>query len=276
MRYLKSKMAEFREEDAPQPVPGPRDPAQRAARARIIDFVDDNQDKVFFSRQLEVHFEDEFYHWITNRAIGDLVDDGILLTESRDLADGGIIHILWHRRNRYYRRPAIRVVRLVGEYAAPNIGASLGLHGEAMVLEGFAMNQFVLRGRDTREYGGREWTRTDHDLDFIFERDGVAYGVEVKNTLGYMDYDELDTKIKLCRYLRIRPVFVCRMLPKNWIWEVIQRRGFALILKYQLYAWTHQELARRVRRELGLPVDSPRRLAAGTMARFMKWHRANV
>ena len=48
-----------------------------------------------------------------------------------------------------------------------------------------------MAGRNTRTYEGRTWTDTAHDLDFIFERDGAAYGVEVKNTLGYMEHKEL-------------------------------------------------------------------------------------
>ncbi len=46
---------------------------------------------------------------------------------------------------------------LVNEYADPNVGGALGLHGEAMVLEGFARNQFVMRARDVNEYGDRKW-----------------------------------------------------------------------------------------------------------------------
>jgi hypothetical protein len=66
------------------------------------------------------------------------------------------------------------------------------------------------------------------------------------------------------------------MLPKSWIFELQQAGGFALILKYQLYPWTHRELAHRVRDRLGLPVDASRFLAEGTMNRFLKWHRKNV
>jgi hypothetical protein len=89
------------------------------------------------------------------------------------------------------------------------------------------------------------------------------YGVEVKNTLGYMDYEEFQTKIRLCQFLGVRPVFAVRMLPRTWIRELIAVGGFALVLRYQLYPWTHRELARRVARELGLPVDAPRSLADG-------------
>jgi len=164
----------------------------------------------------------------------------------------------------YQRAPGVAVPRLRD--------AALGLQGEALVLEGFARSQFVMRNRDTRSHGGRTWTQTDHDLDFVFERDERVYGVEVKNTLRYMDYAEFSTKIEMCRALGIRPVFAVRMLPKSWIHEVIGAGGFALILKHQLYPWAHRDLARRVKTELGLPVDAPRALEGGTMARFLRWH----
>ena len=118
--------------------------------------------------------------------------------------------------------------------------------------------------------------KADCGFGFVFERDGVAYGVEIKNTLGYMEYGELQTKVRLCEFLGIRPVFCVRMMPKSWIKELIDARGFALILKYQLYPWTHRELAARVARELGLPVSSPRALEDGTMLRFVRWHERNV
>ena len=114
--------------------------------------------------------------------------------------------------------------------------------------------------------------RTAHNLDFIFERDGLTYGVEVKNTLGYMNDREFKTKIAMCVELGIKPVFAVRMIPKTWVREVVEAGGFALILKYQLYPWSHRELARRVAGTLELPVDAPRALEEGTMQRFLRWH----
>src|SRR5262249_8865748 len=130
------------------------------------------------------------------------------------------IHLLWHPSFRYYKREAATVVKLVEEYSNPNIAGAIGLHGETMVLEGFARHQFVMKGRNTRSYGGKEWTKTDHNLDFIFERNGRAYGVEVKNTLGYMEQNELQMKIEMCKWLGIKAVFVARMLPRTWINEL--------------------------------------------------------
>jgi hypothetical protein len=58
--------------------------------------------------------------------------------------------------------------------------------------------------------------------------------------------------------------------------ELITAGGFALIMKYQLYPWTHKELAKRVASELGLPVDAPKALSEGTMHRFLAWHRKQL
>lgn len=89
-----------------------------------------------------------------------------------------------------------------------------------------------------------------------------------------MDKEEFDIKINLCRSIGVRPIIAARMLPRSWINELIKAGGFALIIKYQLYPWAHRDLAKKVRTELDLPVDAPRRLSEGTMARFLRWHLA--
>jgi hypothetical protein len=66
------------------------------------------------------------------------------------------------------------------------------------------------------------------------------------------------------------------MMPKTWINELTEEGGFGLILKYQLYPWTHKDLAKKVSKELGLPVDSPQTLEEGTIARFVRWHKKNL
>ena len=248
------------------------DPVEIRAREHLRAVFNRQPHRVYFSRQLEVQNEGHYFHWITNRAIRNLEEEGVILSERRNLTNGGTVKLVWHKAYRYYRREAASLVELINEYADPNIGAALGLQGEALILDGFASIEFVMRGRDSQRYQGRVWTESDHDLDFLFERDGRAYGVEVKNTLGYMDREEFDIKLRLAQILGVRPVFAARMLPKSWINDLIVAGGFALIFKYQLYPWSHRELAKRVRTILDLPVDAPRRLGSGTMERFRKWH----
>jgi hypothetical protein len=253
------------------------DPAERAARARLRQVFDAERDRVFFPRQLAVRFEGNFFHWVTARAIRNLVAAGDIISDVRSLPSAsGKIHILRHRSFRYYRRAADQLVRLVNEYAHPNVGGAIGVHGEGMVLGGFAHCEFVMKGRETRRFRDREWVETNHDLDFIFERDRLAYGIEVKNTLAYPDQREFRTKIRMAKFLGLVPVFVARMLPKTWIFELFKAGGFALILKYQLYPYSHRDLAERVATALELPVGAPRRLNDGTVARFLKWHLRRV
>jgi len=256
--------------------PESSDETEVSARAHLRDFFNANREQVFFSRQIEVQNEGDYFHWITNRAIHDLEGEGSIRSEWRPLRTGTSLKLIWHKAYRFYKRSANQLVSLVEEYSDPNIGGSLGLHGETMVLEGFARTRFRMMGRDANEYEGKKWRETNHNLDFLFERDGVTYGIEVKNTLGYMEREEFLIKTRLSLSLGVYPVFVCRMLPKSWIFELMQAGGFALILKYQLYPWTHRDLARRVREELNLPVDAPRFLADGTMNRFLKWHEKHV
>lgn len=265
-------MPEFDDFDE-EPEQRPPDPQEIDARESLKGFFDDNREQVFFSRQLEVQNENKYFHWITNRAIRDLEGGGYIRSETRKLSTGTSIKLVWHKGYRFYKRSARHLVQLVEEYSAPIIGATLGLHGEMMILEAFARNQFLMEGREVREYKGKIWSGTGHDLDFIFERNGVTYGVEVKNTLGYMDRREFLTKIQICQSIGVRPLFVVRMMPKTWIHELNLAGGFALILKYQLYPWSHHELAKKIAAELNLPVDAPKAIEQGTMVRFLKWHR---
>jgi hypothetical protein len=245
---------------------------EEGAREYLRSFFELHRDQVFFSRQLEVQNEDRYFHWITNRAIRELEGEGLIKTEVRKLPRAGTIKLLWHRNYRYYKLEARRLIGLVDEYANPDISEFIGLQGEIMVLDAFARCQFVTQGREMSKFRERVWQQSDHNLDFIFERDDIAYGVEVKNTLGYMNYDEFRLKIRLCKYLNLRPLFVVRMFPRSWMHELINEGGFGLIFKYQLYPWGQRELGRRIAEELGLPIDAPRAIQSGTMTRFLRWH----
>jgi hypothetical protein len=247
------------------------DSTEARARARLIAHFEDNPEAVFYSRQLEVMYEREYFHWVTNRAIRRLVNEGRILSEARKLDLGSEIKLLWHRRFRFYKRAATEVFNLVNRYSSAATDGALGLQGEHLVLAAFARRQYLLIGEAARAYRGIIWTTTNHDLDFIFEKNGVAYGVEVKNTLGYMDVDEFVTKIRMSVHLGIRPVFAVRALPKTWIEALISAGGYAMIMQYQFYPWTHLELASELREKLTLPVDTPRRIEEGTMQRFENW-----
>jgi hypothetical protein len=238
--------------------------------------TEENKSKVFYSRQLEVIFEQKYYHWITNRSIRELIDSGEILSEQYNLNNAGTVNLLWLKSFRYYKRAAKEVVDIIDEYSNPNLSADIGLRGEMLVLEGFAMNGFQLREREANSFNGMKWQKSEHNIDFIFSKDGIDYGIEVKNMLGYMDYKELEIKIEMCDTLSLKPVFAVRMFPKTWINEIKEYGGFSLIMRYQFYPLSYKNLAEKIRRNLNLPVETPRRLEQGTMERINNWHKNNV
>jgi hypothetical protein len=252
------------------------DLAEEAACNDLREFFGVNQRQVFYTRQLQIQNEKTYFHWIVGRALHRLVDEGLIRSEERELAEDNRVVIYFHRSHRYYARGAGALIKLINEYAIEEVSEAVGRHGELLVLEGFTRFQFLHRGQHTNTYSGRAWTKTAHNLDYIFERDGQVYGVEVKNTLNYMDRREFDTKIELCLHLGIRPVFAVRMIPRIWIPDLDSVGGYAMIMKYLMYPRLLRRLAERMRNELGLPVDTPRALLDGTMQRFVNWHLRNL
>lgn len=252
-------------------VPGIGDTEEDKARARLLAHFVDNREKVFYSRQLEVLFEREYFHWVTNRALRRLIEEGHVVMEARRLDIGSEIKLVWLKSFRFYKRAANEVFNLVNRYTSAATDGTLGMQGEHLILAAFARRQFLLIAEEANSYKEAAWTHTGHDLDFIFEKDGVGFGVEVKNTLGYLDVDEFVTKIRLARHIGIRPVFAVRALPKTWAEALIQSGGYAMIMGFQFYPWTHQKLATEIREKLMLPVDTPKKIEQGTMQRFESW-----
>ncbi|MBJ9756644.1 hypothetical protein [Burkholderia cepacia] len=247
------------------------DTEEAKARARLLAHFVDHPEQVFYSRQLEVLFEREYFHWVTNRAVRGLIAEGFLGMEARRLSIGSEIKLVWNKKFRFYKRAANDVFELVDRYTSSATDGTLGMQGEHLVLAAFARRQFLLLSEESRSYKGVEWTETGHDLDFIFEKGGMGYGVEVKNTLGYLDVSEFVTKIRMARHIGVRPVFAVRALPKTWAEVLIRAGGYAMIMGFQFYPWTHKDLADSIREKLLLPVDTPKRIEVGTMLRFERW-----
>jgi hypothetical protein len=161
---------------------------------------------------------------------------------------------------------------LVQEYSDPVFTQALGRHGEMMFDAAMATGGFLPKAKNVRSYAGKTWTQTDHNLDRVFERDSIAYGAEIKNTLPYIPPRELAVKITMCQHLGLTPLFIVRFAPKSYIEDTRRQGGFTLLFKYQLYPFGYADLARRVKTALNLPVDCPRAIEDGTIQRLVTWH----
>jgi hypothetical protein len=177
---------------------------------------------------------------------------------------------------RYWQRRASALARMVRSFAEGPLVAALGHHGELMVDQAFCRAGFTIAAENVNAVGGRLWTATQHDLDRVYTKEGVLFGAEIKNTLKYIPRDEFEVKLAMCRAFDVVPLFVVRMLPKEYIFRVAREGGFCLVLRWQMYPFGFEELAREVRKQLELPVDCPRRLEAGTVQRLTNWHRRRL
>jgi predicted RecB family endonuclease len=159
----------------------------------------------------------------------------------------------------------------VNRFSEPAFTAALGKQGETLVDAALPSVGFLPKARDVSELGGLQWTETKHNLDRVFEKDGVLYGTEVKNRLSYISQAEFRTKISICETLQLRPLFIARMKPHPYVHELFKRGGFALLMKRQFCPFGSESFAAEVRERLNLPVDTPTRLADGTLQRLLNY-----
>jgi hypothetical protein len=248
------------------------DPALPRAKQHLLKtFFAGGTQRVYYQRQLQVLAEKEFFHWITVFALEGLVDEGRIHSEMLGVGHGRV-RLYWPRGHRYRERQTRRVSDLVARMSEPAFGTGVGRHGETMFDAAFPRIGMQPVAWNASSYAGQKWERTGHDLDRIFELDGVSYGVEIENQLQYIDKDEFDVKREMCRALGLKPLFVMRALPKSWSNEVIEQGGYALIVGHQLYPHGAEAFAKEVREVLGLPVDAPPAIYEGTLTRFQNWH----
>ncbi|HSH59246.1 MAG TPA: hypothetical protein VK988_06305 [Acidimicrobiales bacterium] len=66
------------------------DAREEAAVAALERFFDERRESLFFSRQLEVIHESDWFHWITNRALRDVVAADVIRSEVRNLRTSAI------------------------------------------------------------------------------------------------------------------------------------------------------------------------------------------
>jgi len=254
----------------------PPDSFVDAAKVDLRGFFVKESESVFYQRQLQVIFEQKYFHWITVRALEELVQEGAIAREVLPLPDTGIITFYRAIRYRYWKRDADEVVKLVCRFSESSFTYALGAHGETMFDAVLPTIGFMPKGRKVRSFRGVDWTESNHDLDRVFERDGVPYGVEIKNTLSYIERRELEIKVRMCQRLALKPLFILRFAPKSYVQFVKENGGFTLIFKYQLYPFGQKAFADEVRARLRLPTDSPARIEDGTVKRLLDWHLRQV
>ena len=122
----------------------------------------------------------------------------------------------------------------------------------------------------------KKWTKSEHDLDFIVEKDGVYYGVEVKNTLPYMPLEEFKIKLEICKHLNLLPLWILRNAPKNQIDEIKRHEGLILKFKSQVFPIGFEELTTEIWKYTRLPATVWDKFGEKLEKIVMKYHEKNI
>ena len=184
--------------------PGPTDdPAVQRLEPQLLALFDERPETVFYESQLAVRFEADFFHWVTVRALKELRESKRIETSLHELTPNTQLRFYFNRRFRYWKRKAEEVRKLVLSFSDQAFTRSLGVQGELLVDVGLPRVGFQPMADNVRTWDGKIWTTTNHDLDRIFHRDGINYGTEIKNRLGYIPKDEFATKLQMCQSLNL-------------------------------------------------------------------------
>lgn len=195
-----------------------RDPAIDEAKSFFLEHFKSHREDVYYLTQLQVIFEKHFFHWITAKAINELISYQNLQAEVRPLYQapsqkGTKVKFVFHPAVRYVKRTIKKKLDLIRRFSDENVAKAAGKHAEVLFSRAFLLKGFRQAAANTNEYRGRTWTETGHNLDFIFERDDIAYGCEIKNRFEYIDRSEMRLKLRMCKHLGLTPLFIVRSAP---------------------------------------------------------------
>ena len=230
-----------------------------------------NPNSPYHKIQVEVLLEDKYFHWVTNRAVDELIAEGFLKSKKE-----GTAHFVYRSDIRYIQREINKRTKIIRRYSDPTITRAVGEYAEMLVSYAFQLNGFKVVGENTNEYRGLRWERTKHDLDFIVEKDSIAYGVEVKNTLSYMEEDEFEAKLNMCRSLGLVPLWILRNAPSTQFERMKPYNGFILKFKAQIYPPGQGPLVRDIWEKMRLPASIWKKVPEKLMYLLLKQHERRI
>ena len=243
------------------------------AKRRVLDLL--SRRVVLHKAEAMIALENEFFQWVTGQAIDELRRDG-KLGQQRRRAPGTrqkpVFIYIKGTLSKALRARIRRKVKLLERYVASSSNA--GHYAEDLFQNELKKRgNFVFVCKETSYFGGKEWTRSKHDLDFVMSKEGIFYGVEVKNVLQYVNLsDELTIKLDMCKYLGLVPFFIIRMLPIIWVRKIGSYGGVALLFKRWVFPPAERKLVEECAKEFNLPMSYWHALPATVVERAVKLH----
>ncbi len=164
-----------------------RDETIDEVKEEIVAFFNQKKKEIFYLRQIQIMFEKKYFHWITEKAVNELVEEGYLRKHEKPLKKGIRLIFVFHKSYRYFKKKVKIKSEVVKEFSDPIITRSVGERAEILFSNALMKRGFVVKGEHTNEARGKKWKKSKHNLDLILSKDNIIYGCEIKNTLAYIN-----------------------------------------------------------------------------------------
>ena len=213
---------------------------------------------VYYYRQLEVLHEDRKFHWITRRVLDRLVEDGVLRRLVRTRTRGLVVSFVYTTQltKTYVNQRISQLIKIINEYSESNLQHDVGDWAEFLVKNMFEKYGWRVVARHANEFRGVQWPKSKENIDFIFKKNDIVIGVEVKDTLGYIKSTELRSKTEMCVYLGVLPCFVLRKAPRMYQNLVNYYEGFISYFLTKFYPYHYSDFVHRIYEQTMLPVNA--------------------
>ena len=239
--------------------------------------TDCNKNSVFYKKQSQVIFEDKYPHDVTGKAINELITDGFLQKNPVEYGNNMHTIFIYNRRNIRYTAMAIKKkTKIMERFSDDEVNDGAGKYAEYLFLHMFNKHQFNILERHTNAFEGKTWTKSSRNLDFIIQKDGINYGVEVKNRFDYMEQDEFEEKLELCQYLGLLPMFPIRCPSDQQYAQMQTCNGLALKFKTRIFPPGFQNLVTDIWNNFRLPVNIWEEIKTPVENIFLNYHLQNI
>ena len=231
-----------------------------------------DKDSVFYKKQTQILFEEAYPHDVTGKAVNELIEDKFLKAETR--AFGKNMHAIFvYRHNVRYTAMAIKIrIKILERFSDDEVNDGVGKYAEILFGHMFERNQFKIIGRNTNTFRSKAWSESDKNLDFIIEKDGISYGVEIKNRFDYMEQDEFEEKLEMCQFLGLLPLFPLRCPSEQQYAQMKDCGGLALKFKTRIFPPGFQGLVTDIWNNFRLPVNIWEEILPPVEVVFFNYH----
>jgi hypothetical protein len=246
-------------------------------KSLFIDLFNRPKKKPIHETAVQIAMEEKYDHKKTSYALRQLETQKIISSIKLKVGNVGNVKFFLPKKineiksQSGIRKKILRYSYWIERYSDYKITRMLGDHLHALVKGELRAQGFMILSEFSNEYNNKKWEGKE-TLDIIAENriKRLVVGVEVKNMLSLISHKEVSTKIKMCNFLGIKPIFACRWIEPHRK-KITENGGLAWQFKKQLYPLGQENFVKEIRKRFNFPMEVKSELPAKSILEFREW-----